>query len=97
MAIQKTEAVVDETGHIPSFAVNLPANTRVCITVVPIEGENKGATDEQSSAPAKTGKAYGFFEFIKNHPIDGLPPDLSENLDEYLYGGKKLEDGSDLS
>ena len=39
----------------------------------------------------KIGEPYSFFEVASSLNVDG-PPDWSENLDAYLYGGKLLDE-----
>jgi predicted DNA-binding antitoxin AbrB/MazE fold protein len=39
----------------------------------------------------KTGKPYSSLEFMASLKLDG-PSDFSRNIDEYLYGGKSLDD-----
>ncbi len=40
----------------------------------------------------KTGKPLSSLEFMASLKLDG-PSDFSKNIDDYLYGGKRLDDG----
>lgn len=42
----------------------------------------------QGPAPAKTGKPYEWTKIAMSMNLEG-PPDMSEHLDDYLYGDKK--------
>ena len=57
----------------PEEPIDLPDNTPVHITV------------ETNAEPQ--GKPYSFIDAFLSLEYDG-PPDLSENVDEYLYRGK---------
>ncbi len=59
----------------PDEPLSLPANTRVKITIEP--------TEEAAEPEAKTGS---FLKTARSLKIEG-PPDWSERLEDYLYGG----------
>ncbi len=40
----------------------------------------------------KTGKPLSSLEFMASLKLDG-PSEFSKNIDDYLYGGKRLDDG----
>jgi hypothetical protein len=66
----------------PQEEIPIPPETDVQITV-----EVQEAMEEHR--PGKTGVPYSFLDVALSNPLDG-PPDWAENLDEYLYGGRKL-------
>ena len=70
---QTIEAVYDGKALVLAGPLQLPANTRVTVTVEPLR---------QPSAAE-----YGFLDTALNANLSG-PADWSTHLDEYLYGGK---------
>ncbi len=72
------DAVFDGEVFRPVEKVDLEPNTEVKLEL-------------KFKEKKKTGKPYSFFEYARSINIDA-PPDYSENIDEYLYGGKSLED-----
>lgn len=71
--------------------VDLASNTKVKIII----------EDEEKKSPKKLklvempkkgkGEPYAFLKYARSVSIDA-PPDYASNLDEYLYGGKSLDD-----
>jgi hypothetical protein len=72
---QSFDAIYDGSVLRPEVDLNLPANTRVRVTVEPVV--------------AKKGEPYSSFKLALSMNLDG-PADASEKLDEYLYGGRDL-------
>ncbi|MFH0822329.1 MAG: antitoxin family protein [Pseudomonadota bacterium] len=65
------EAVFDGEVLRPERPPNLPPNTRVIVTIEPLEpGEIAGAS---------------FLRTARGLNLEG-PPDLADRVDEYLYG-----------
>jgi len=57
------------------------------------ETSNNDTTQNGSALSIKygNGEPYSFFKVASTLNLDG-PPDWSENLDAYLYGGKSLDE-----
>ena len=72
---QSFDAIYDGSVLRPEVALQLPANTRLRVTVEP--------------AVEKTGQPLCSFEVALSMQLEG-PVDGSDNLDEYLYGGRDL-------
>lgn len=70
-------ATYDGKVFLPDEPVNLEPNTKVKVIIEKTE---------------KTGKPYSALEFMASLNLDG-PSDFSQNIDDYIYGGKSLEDG----
>lgn len=70
------DAIFDGTVFRPSGKVPLEPNTRVQITV---EVEEQPGSGESFLATARSLELQG-------------PEDFSENIDDYLYGGKDVDD-----
>ena len=71
---QTLEAIFDGEVLRPDEPVDLEPNTRVRITI------------ESEERPEKKNKS--FLDTALSLKLEG-PPDWSENLDDYLYGGEK--------
>lgn len=75
------DKIVDATfdGEVfrPDGPVDLAPNTRVKLRL-------------QVKEKKKTGKPYAFIDLALGANLD-LPPDYASNIDEYLYGGKSLD------
>lgn len=67
------EAVFDGKVFRPKDALTLEPNTRVRITIEPVEPTTKGA--------------ISFLDTAISLNLDG-PPDWAVNIDTYLYGGE---------
>ncbi|MBI3067276.1 MAG: antitoxin family protein [Deltaproteobacteria bacterium] len=67
------EAVFDGKVLRPKDALTLEPNSRVRITIEPVETSTKGA--------------LSFLDTAISLNLDG-PPDWAENIDAYLYGGE---------
>lgn len=86
-------ATYDGEVFRPDEPVDLALNTKVKVII-----EDK---PEKSKKPKKlklvempkkgVGEPYAFLKYLKSLNLDG-PSDFSKNLDDYLYGGKSLED-----
>ncbi len=72
------EAVFDGTVFHPTEPIALEPNVRVRITV--------------EELPPSEKKQVSFLEVARSLNLDG-PPDWSENLDKYLYGGETWNEG----
>jgi predicted DNA-binding antitoxin AbrB/MazE fold protein len=68
------EAVFDGKVLRPKDALTLKPNTRVRITIEPVETSTK--------------VAVSFLDTAISLKLDG-PPDWAENIDAYLYGGER--------
>lgn len=73
-----TDAVFDGDALRLDQPLDLPANTRVRITI-----ESK----DNATGAAQKGAPYSFFDVAMQMKLQG-PPDWSENLDKYLYEGE---------
>jgi predicted DNA-binding antitoxin AbrB/MazE fold protein len=78
MVLKIIEAMYDGQVIRPDLPLKLEPNTRVRITVTPIQP----AHDKKKS----------FLETARALKLQ-TPADLAENLDEYLYGGKITDEG----
>lgn len=76
------EAVFDGTVFRPQGKVKLKPNTRVHITV---------ETEEESGS-----KPVSFLDVAMSIKFEG-PTDMSTRLEEYLYEGATLDDGTKLN
>jgi hypothetical protein len=77
MVLKTIEATYDGQVIRPDLPLKLEPNTRVRITVTPVK--------------AKRSKKKSFLQTARALKLNA-PADLAENLDEYLYGGKKLDE-----
>jgi predicted DNA-binding antitoxin AbrB/MazE fold protein len=77
MVLKTIEAIYDGQVIRPETPLKLKPNTRVRITVTPVK-------------PSR-GKKKSFLETARSLRLKG-PTDLAENLDEYLYKGKKPDE-----
>ena len=83
------DATYDGEVFRPDEPVNLASNTRVKIIV---EDEKEPKRLKLIEMPKKgKGEPYAFLKYLESLNLDG-PSDFSRNLDEYLYGGKSLDD-----
>lgn len=87
------EAVFDGTVFRPQGQVKLKPNTRVHITVEADEPNGSGGVDEARPDYSKLGS---FLRLGRSSELTG-PTDMSTRLDEYLYQGATLDDGSKLN
>lgn len=71
------EATFDGEVFRPDEKVDLEPNTKVKLQLVVKKKE-------------KTGEPNSFINYVRSVSIDA-PPDFAQNIDEYLYGGKSLE------
>jgi predicted DNA-binding antitoxin AbrB/MazE fold protein len=58
---------------------------------VDLEPDTKVKLELKVKKKKKTGKPYSFIDYARSVNIDA-PPDYAENIDDYLYGGKTLDD-----
>jgi hypothetical protein len=70
------EAVFDGRVLLPQGVLPIKPNTRVRITIEPIQPEDD--------------KPVSFLDVARSLAVDG-PRDWSSNLEEYLYGGRDLD------
>jgi hypothetical protein len=84
----------DGKAFYPEEPVPIAPDTPVILTVEtqePTEAEEPlEKRNRASSAPVK-GEPYSFLKFAMSLNLEG-PEDWSENLDDYLYRGKKFPD-----
>ncbi|HXG84443.1 MAG TPA: antitoxin AF2212-like protein [Pyrinomonadaceae bacterium] len=71
------EATFDGEVFRPDEPVDLEPNTRVKLNLV-------------VKKKKKTDKPYSFLDYALSIDLDA-PPDYASNIDEYLYGGKSLD------
>lgn len=72
------EATFDGEVFRPDEKVELEPNTKVKLQLVVKEKK-------------KTGEPHSFIKYLRSVNIDA-PADFATNIDDYLYGGKSLED-----
>lgn len=77
----------DGTAFYPEEPVSIAPNTTVLLTV---ETEDPSLEMNADSVPTQ-GEPYSFLKLAMSLNLEG-PEDWSENLDDYLYGDKKLPD-----
>jgi predicted DNA-binding antitoxin AbrB/MazE fold protein len=77
MVLKTIEAIYDGQVLRPDTPLKLEPNTRVRITVTPVKRVRS--------------KKNSFIKTARSLKLKG-PADLAENLDEYLYGGKKTDE-----
>lgn len=83
------EATFDGEVFRPNEKVDLEPDTKVKVTVEEPKDEKKLKLVEM---PKKgKGEPYAFLKYARSLNLDG-PSDFSKNLDDYLYGGKSLDD-----
>ena len=83
------DATYDEEVFRADEPIELASNTKVKIIVEDEETPKKLKLVEM---PKKgKGEPYAFLKYLESLNLDG-PSDFSRNLDEYLYGGKSLDD-----
>lgn len=58
---------------------------------VDLEPDTKVKLELKVKKKKKTGKPYSFTNYARSVNIDA-PSDYAENIDDYLYGGKSLDD-----
>lgn len=75
---QTLNATFDGEVFRPNESVDLAPDTEVELTL-------------KVKRSGKTGKPYSSLEYMAALNLDG-PEDFSRNIDEYLYGGKRLND-----
>ena len=75
---QTFEATFDGAVFRPDEKVDLEPNTKVELRLL-------------IKKKKKTGAPNSFIEYLKSVKIDA-PPDFATNIDDYLYGGKSLDD-----
>ena len=75
--IKTIEAVFDGKVLRPKDALTLEPNTRVRITIEPVEQTTKDAVS--------------FLDTALSLKLDG-PPDWAVNIDTYLYGGENRDE-----
>lgn len=71
------DGIFDGEVFKPNEPVDLKPNTRVTLTFA-------------IKKKKKTDKPYAFFDYARSVNLD-LPEDYSVNIDDYLYGGKSLD------
>jgi hypothetical protein len=83
----------DGKAFYPDEPMPIPPDTPVILTVETREvEETEEPGEKQHTQPvAVKGEPYSSLKFAMSLNLEG-PADWSENLDEYLYRGKKLPD-----
>lgn len=84
------EATYDGEVFRADEPIDLASNTKVKII---IEDENDALKKLKPVEMPKKGKGepYSFLRYAKSLKLDGSS-DFATNIDEYLYGGKSLDD-----
>ena len=83
------DATYDEEVLRADEPIELASNTKVKII---IEDEETPKKLKLVEMPKKgKGEPYAFLKYLESLNLDGAS-DFSRNLDEYLYGGKSLDD-----
>ncbi len=77
---QTIEGIYDGVVLRPDAPLQLKADTRVRITV-------EALADETEPTPS-------FLDTLFNSNLEGFPSDFSANIDHYLYGLDKAEQGA---
>lgn len=70
--------------------IDLASNTKVKIIIEDAKVKPKKLKLREMPKKDK-GEPYAFLKYLESLNLDG-PSDFSRNLDEYLYGGKSLDD-----
>jgi len=87
------EKILDATydGEVfrPDEPVDLASNTKVKVIVEDEKAEPKKLILVEMPKKGK-GEPYSLLKYLESLNLDG-PSDFSRNLDEYLYGGKSLD------
>ena len=84
----------DGKAFYPEEPVPIAPDTTVILTVEtqePAEVEEPPQEEGCSSSAPVLGEPYSFLKFAMSLNLEG-PEDWSENLDDYLYRGKKFPD-----
>ena len=84
------DATYDGEVFRPDEPVNLASNTKVKVIVEDEEEKSEKLTLVEMPKKGK-GEPYAFLRYARSVSIDA-PPDYASNIDEYLYGGKSLDD-----
>jgi hypothetical protein len=87
------QARFDGKAFYPEEPLAIAPNTTVRLTVETpdaLEAESSPRGGGLKAVPVK-GEPYSFLKFAMSLDLQG-PADWAENVDEYLYGGKKLPD-----
>jgi len=85
------QAKFDGEAFYPEEALPITPNTRVLLTVETPEIATEEPQEESRPSPPGLGEPYSFLKYAASLSLDG-PEDWSENIDDYLYRGKKLPD-----
>ena len=72
------DATFDGEVFMPDEPIDLEPNTKVKLKLIVKKSK-------------KSGKPYSALEYMASLNLDD-PPDFAANIDEYLYGGKSLDD-----
>ena len=80
------EATFDGEVFRPDEKVDLEPNTKVTVTI-----EEPKKLKLVVKPKKGKGEPYAFLKYARSLNLDG-PSDFSKNLDDYLYGGKSLDD-----
>lgn len=84
------QARFDGKAFYPEEPMPIAPNTTVLLTVKTPERADAERSDAEGSMTG-TGEPYSFLKLARSLNLEG-PEDWSENLDDYLYGDKKLPD-----
>jgi hypothetical protein len=79
------QARFDGKAFHPEESLALAPDTTVLLTI-----ETPDEEPSEGRRPSR-GEPYSFLKLAQSLNLEG-PEDWSENLDQYLYGGKKLPD-----
>ncbi len=84
------DAACDGEVFRPDEPIELASNTKVKIVIEDEEETPKKLKLVEMPKKGK-GEPYSFLKYARSVTIDA-PPDYTSNIDEYLYGGKSLDD-----
>jgi hypothetical protein len=84
------QARFDGEAFYPEEPMLIAPDTTVLLTVETPEKAEAERSDEEGAVTGM-GEPYSFLKLARSLNLEG-PEDWSENLDDYLYGDKKLPD-----
>lgn len=84
------QARFDGEAFYPEEPMSIAPNTTVLLTVETPERAEAERSDKEGTGTG-AGEPYSFLKLARSLNLEG-PEDWSENLDDYLYGDKKLPD-----
>lgn len=91
MPLITLKAHYDGKHIVPDEHLELAPNARLTVTVRPLD-QHVGRRGKRASEAPTSASTPSFFTscLVAARTAAVVPPDLSENVDAYLYGGKTL-------